>query len=117
MLTTVCAVEDLPPGARKVLRVGALDVGVFNVAGVYYALPNICTHQFGPLCQGALSGTVVARREDDFQRRWVQDGRILVCPWHGLEFDLTTGQCLAYPRVKLRSYVVRVVEGQVVLDS
>jgi nitrite reductase/ring-hydroxylating ferredoxin subunit len=99
------------------LRVGALEVGVFNIDGEYYALPNLCTHQFGPLCQGMLSGTVVQRREDDFKRRWVQDGRVLVCPWHGLEFDVTSGQCIAYPRVKLRSYQVRVVDDQVVLIS
>ena len=37
-------------------------------------------------------------------RRWEREGRIVVCPWHSLEFDITTGQCLAYPRVKLRRY-------------
>ena len=99
------------------MRVGALEIGVFNLEGSYYALPNICTHQFGPLCQGQVSGTVMARKETNFRKAWVQEGKVLVCPWHGLEFDVTTGKCLAYPRVKLRSYAVEVVEGNVVLRS
>jgi nitrite reductase (NADH) small subunit len=115
--TVVCAVDELPPGQRKLVRVGALEVGVFNVEGELYALPNLCTHQFGPLCQGAVSGTVVAGPETAFRRAWVQDGQVLICPWHGLEFDLTTGRCLAYSRVKLRTYRVEVREGQVVVLS
>jgi nitrite reductase/ring-hydroxylating ferredoxin subunit len=115
--TVVGSVAELPPGSRKIVRVGAVEVGVFNLGGRYYALPNICTHQFGPLCQGAVTGTVMARAENGFRRAWELDGQVLICPWHGLEFDLTTGRCLAYPRVKLRSYVVRVVDDQVVVSS
>lgn len=113
----VCALSELPPGHRKIVRVGNLEVGVFNVDGTVYALPNICTHQFGPLCQGQVAGTIVARAETNFRRAYVQEGKILVCPWHGLEFDVTTGRCVAYPRVKLRSYPVEIVDGNVVLRS
>lgn len=109
--------EDLPPGSRTMVRLGAVEVGVFNLDGAFYALPNICTHQFGPLCHGAVGGTVLARAENGYRLEWGREGEILVCPWHGLEFDLTSGRCLAYPRVKLRSYPVRVVDGQVVLSS
>ena len=113
----VGSVAELPPGSRRIVRLGAVEVGVFNVAGRYYALPNICTHQFGPLCQGQVSGTVVARPERGFRLEWERDGQIITCPWHGLEFDLTTGRCLAYPRLKLRSYRVRVENDQVVVTS
>jgi nitrite reductase (NADH) small subunit len=113
----VCPAAELPPGSRKIVRVGAVEVGVFNVAGEYYALPNICTHQFGPLCEGQVSGTVLARRENDFRLEWAHEGKIVVCPWHGLEFDLTTGRCVALPKVKLRAYRVRVEADQVVVSS
>ena len=109
--------SELPPGSKKVVQAGAIEVGVFNVDGQLYALPNVCPHQFGPLCRGVVSGTVVANAETDFKPAWVHDGRILVCPWHGLEFDVTTGRCLAYPRVKLRTDAVKVVEEQIVLLS
>jgi nitrite reductase (NADH) small subunit len=112
----VCPTADLPPGSRKLVRVGAVEVGVFNVAGAYYALPNICIHQFGPLCEGQISGTVMARAQENFRLTWLKEGEVVVCPWHGLEFDLTTGRCLAFPKVKLRAYKVR-VEGEQVLVS
>lgn len=107
-------VDELPEGARRIVRAGKLEVGVFNVGGRYYALPNVCAHQFGPLCEGRITGTLVATRETRWRPAWVQEGQILVCPWHALEFDITTGRCIAYPKVKLRQFPVR-VEGERVI--
>ncbi len=45
----------------------------------------------------------------------MRDGEIVTCPWHGMEFDITTGRCLANPKVRLRSYPVTVEDGQVKL--
>ena len=109
-------VDELPDGARRIVGAGRLEVGVFNVGGTYYALPNVCVHQFGPLCEGKMTGTLVARAETQWRREWVREGEILTCPWHALEFDLTTGRCLAYPKVKLRQFPVR-VEGEQVIVS
>ena len=107
--------EELPAGARRVIRAGKLEVGVFNVDGRLYALPNVCAHQFGPLCEGAVTGTLVATAETAWRRTWVQEGEVLTCPWHALEFNLTTGRCLAYPKVKLRQFPVRIEDGQVIV--
>jgi nitrite reductase (NADH) small subunit len=107
----VARVDEFPSGARQIVRAGKLEIGVFNLDGHYYALPNVCAHQFGPLCEGNISGTMLARAETNWQRTWVQEGEILTCPWHALEYNLTTGQCIAYPKVKLRQFAVR-VEGE-----
>ena len=107
--------SELPPGSKKVVRVGVIEVGVFNVDGELYALPNVCPHQFGPLCTGIVSGTIVANATTAFKPTWDRDGRILVCPWHGLEFDVTTGRCVALPKIKLRQYRLRVDDDQVIL--
>ncbi|HWE61911.1 MAG TPA: Rieske 2Fe-2S domain-containing protein, partial [Chloroflexota bacterium] len=53
-------IDDLPQGSRRIVRAGRLEIGVFNVEGRYYALPNVCAHQFGPLCEGVITGTLVA---------------------------------------------------------
>ncbi len=111
----VARVDEFPDGARRVVRAGRLAVGVFNVGGTYYALPNVCAHQFGPLCEGAITGTLVARADTEWRRTWVREGEILTCPWHALEFDITTGRCLAYPTVKLRQFPVRVEGAHVVV--
>jgi nitrite reductase (NADH) small subunit len=106
-------VEELPTGTSKIVTVRGVEIGVFNVGGTYHAIPNLCIHQWGPLCAGKVSGTLAASPETDWQYEWVREGEIVICPWHALEFDVTTGQCLAYPRVKLRQYPVTVVDGVV----
>jgi nitrite reductase/ring-hydroxylating ferredoxin subunit len=112
----VARVDAFPEGARRIVRRGQLEVGVFNVKGRYYAVPNVCAHQFGPVCEGRITGTLIANKETHWRPAWVQEGEILVCPWHALEYDLTTGRCLAYPRVKLRQFPMR-VEGEHVVVS
>jgi nitrite reductase/ring-hydroxylating ferredoxin subunit len=111
----VGALSDLPPGTKRVISVRGIEIGLFNIEGVIYALPNRCTHQWGPLCEGALAGTVAADAESGWRLHWAREGRVVVCPWHALEFDVTTGQCLAHPRVRLRRYAVRVEDGEMVL--
>jgi len=106
---------ELPPGSKKVVRVGAIEIGVFNVDGQLYALPNVCPHQFGPLCNGTVSATIVADAGHDFKPTWVHEDRILACPWHGLEFDVTTGRCITLSKVKLRQYRLKVEDGVVTL--
>ena len=112
----VARVDELGAGERRIVRAGRVEIGVFNVGGRYYALPNVCAHQFGPLCEGKVTGTLVAGAETAWRPAWVQEGEILTCPWHALEFDITTGRCIAYPKVKLRQYPVR-VEGVYVVVS
>ena len=110
----VARVAEFAEGSRRIVRQGRLEVGVFRRADRYYALPNVCAHQFGPLCEGMVSGTLRASAETAWRPAWVQEGEILICPWHALEFDLTTGRCLAYPTVRMRQFPVR-VEGEHVI--
>jgi nitrite reductase (NADH) small subunit len=105
--------QELPPGAHRVVEVDGREIGVFNVAGKYHALPNLCPHQIGPLCQGRVSGTLVATKETRWSRQWAYDGEIVTCPWHGLEYHIPTGQCLAFSEIRLRTYDV-VVEDDLV---
>jgi nitrite reductase (NADH) small subunit len=49
----VANVDDLPEGRHVVVEVQGREIGLFNVRGQYYALPNACFHQNGPLCHGA----------------------------------------------------------------
>ena len=103
----VCRVEDLPPGGRKIVDVAGRSIGVFNIAGELHAIRNSCPHQQAPLCEGTVSGTTLPGTVGEF--RYGCEGRIIRCPWHGWEFDLTTGQSVFNPhRCRVRSYDVRV---------
>ncbi len=106
----VATVDELPAGTHKVVEAGGRQVGVFNIAGSYYALPNACFHQNGPLCRGRVHGTWVASEKTDFHWEWAFEGEIIICPWHSLEFHIPTGQCLAHPERKLPVFEVK-VEG------
>jgi nitrite reductase/ring-hydroxylating ferredoxin subunit len=107
---------EFPAGTHKVVQAGRREIGVFNIAGTLYALPNICPHQTGPLCQGRIAtGTLKADADSGWKPRWVMADEVIACPWHGLEYHVPTGQCLAYPEITLRRYPVSVRDGDVVV--
>jgi 3-phenylpropionate/trans-cinnamate dioxygenase ferredoxin subunit len=109
----VANIDELPVGAHKVVNAGGREIGVFNVLGNYYALPNNCFHQNGPLCRGSISGTVEANESTGWKPTWVREGEVVICPWHTLEFDIKTGRCLADPRHRLPTYKVKVIETEI----
>ncbi len=107
---------DFPQGTHRVVRAGRREIGVFNIGGELHALPNICPHQTGPLCEGRIAtGTLLADAETDWKPRWVLEDEVIACPWHGLEYHVPTGQCLAYPEIILRRYPVSVRDGDIVV--
>jgi 3-phenylpropionate/trans-cinnamate dioxygenase ferredoxin subunit len=108
----VAKASELPPGERKLVEVGGRSIGVFNVDGAYHALRNVCPHQGAPLCLGSIQGTAECSAPGEYV--WGREGRILRCPWHGWEFDLTTGQSVFNPHsTRVRSYRVTVEEPSV----
>lgn len=112
MATThrICRVSELPPGERKIVELNGKSIGVFNVGGSFHALRNICPHQFAPLCEGKITGYAPPSAVGEYT--WASPGAILRCPWHGWEFDITTGRSIFNPqRVRTQSIPVTVEEG------
>jgi 3-phenylpropionate/trans-cinnamate dioxygenase ferredoxin subunit len=108
----VCRRADLPPGERRVVEVGGLSIGVFNVDGRFHALLNRCPHKAAPLCLGVLSPLVVA--DEPYEYRVDPATYVIRCPWHGWEFDVATGRSVFNPhRVRVRSYPVTLEREQV----
>ena len=94
----VAEVGAILDGQRKIIQVDDLSIGVFHHKGGWYALQNSCVHRGGPVATGNI------------------DGDTLVCPWHGFEFNVTTGECLADPSARLDMYPVEVRDGQIYLE-
>ena len=106
----VASVGEIPPGQRKIVEVAGRSIGLFNINGEFFALRNRCPHQGGPLCQGRLSGRLVAAAPGQYD--YDHPGEMLRCPWHGWEFDLRTGQSWCDPeRTRVRRYLVSVEAG------
>ncbi|MBO7743383.1 Rieske (2Fe-2S) protein [Paenibacillus sp. MWE-103] len=91
----VGAVADFPAGTRRTLVVEGRPIGVFNVHGTYYALKNSCPHQGAPLCVGTVTGMTLPSAPGEYV--YGRDGEIVRCPWHGWEFDITTGKSIFDP--------------------
>jgi nitrite reductase (NADH) small subunit len=110
----ICREDELPPGTRKIVKIGRLEFGVYNVKGEIVAVRNLCPHAGAPLCFSQATGTVVSA--SPMQREWGFEGEILKCPWHGWEFKLPTGETLVEPTYKVITFRGRVHQGDVVVD-
>lgn len=103
----VARADEIPEGGRLIVDAGGRSIGVFRVGGRYYALLNRCPHQGAELCRGELVGVLESHRPGEY--RFDSSRKLLVCPWHGWEFDLETGQSYFDPRrTRVRPYPVTV---------
>ena len=92
---TVARADDLPPGRSRLVTVDGRLVGLFNIGGAFYAIDNVCLHRGGPLSDGQLIG------------------RLVTCPWHGWQYDVTTGSLVQDPSVGVDTHETRVSDGDV----
>jgi nitrite reductase/ring-hydroxylating ferredoxin subunit len=100
--------SELKDGDRKVVVAGKREIGVFHKDGAFYAYSNNCLHQGGPACEGILINNVVDVIAPDrtYQGQTFGDEVHFVCPWHGYEYDLKTGEMIGDRKQKLRKYEV-----------
>jgi len=90
------AVDEMPNGERLFLEIDEFPIVVFNIAGQFFAIGDVCSHDNGPLGEGDL------------------DGEGVICPRHGARFDLRTGKVLALPAVEdIPAYPVQVVGSRI----
>lgn len=111
------SIDEFPAGCRRIVTMGRLEVGVFNLDGELYALPNICPHSQGPLCEGPVTGEWLCTATSGFKFDYDGRRKIIVCPWHGIEFDIPTGRCLSSAKYKVRSFPVAVRDGRVTVST
>ena len=92
-IATKSELPDLESAAE--FTVGERTICVANVNGEYCAMDNVCPHEGGPLGMGYVDGSKV------------------VCPWHGWEFDLKTGEALFDPKLRVKTYEVSTRNGEI----
>ena len=98
---------EFKDGERRIVSAGRREIGVFHKDGALYAYSNTCLHQGGPACEGLIMHQVEDVIGPD--KTWVgqkfSEERVnFVCPWHGYEYDLKTGECIGDRKQKLRKY-------------
>jgi nitrite reductase (NADH) small subunit len=108
--------DELELGAMRPVQVDGLAVVVVRTLdGDLYAVRDRCPHAGAKLSNGRLERTVVG---DGVGRYVLSDGHLIRCPWHGFEFDVSSGRCLADPEnTRVRAYSVSVEGGVVWLEK
>lgn len=112
---TVGKAADFPAGKFTIVQVEGREIGITQLKnGEFRAVRNLCPHKGAPVCKGFISGTMLPGNVGELV--YGRDGEILVCPWHGYEFDLNTGeQVYQGENNKLLMYPVTVKDGEVVV--
>ncbi len=110
--------NELEVGVRRVVILDEREFVVFNTGEGCVAYENRCLHQGGPVCtEGTLHPHLTARVEEDRSVvEYFEEGTtVLVCAWHGWEYDLATGKSIAQPALKLKSASVAIEDDTVVV--
>lgn len=92
---------------RKIVTIAGQRIVVFTHESNFHALSAVCPHMGGPVGEGLLLGRVegvVAADGQYMGDRFSSDTIDLVCPWHGWEYDIRTGQSAGQPKVSLNTY-------------
>jgi len=77
----VATEDEIPQGEMKAVEAGGMEILIISYNDGYYAINRRCTHKSGDLYEGKL------------------EGKIIKCPIHGAEFDVTTGKSISGPRI------------------
>jgi nitrite reductase (NADH) small subunit len=112
----VCKAGELKDGEVRLVAAMDTEVGVYRHGGKYYAYRNHCAHQGGPACEGVMLPKVedvIAPDRTHLGQRFDEGEMHIVCPWHGYEYKLETGECATDKRVRLQRFAVTEREGGV----
>ncbi len=86
----VATTHQIPDGTGHEVTVGDYVIALFRVDNDYYAIDGICAHAGGPVAEGNVNDCVVT------------------CPWHGWQYDVSTGHHCLNALIHQRSFPVRV---------
>ena len=109
-------VESFLDGSKRVVTVGEKELGIFRLGDEFFAWLNACPHQGGPVCQGRLYPLVKENLDEDKKshgRLYDEKKLNIVCPWHGMEFDIRTGHHPGTSKLSLEPAVVQVQAGDI----
>jgi len=91
--------DEVPEDTGKRVEVNGREIALFKKDGRVYAIDHVCPHAGGPLAEGALNGGMA------------------MCPWHGWEFSITTGECAFNSAIRVETFSVREEDGDVYVKA
>ncbi len=86
----------------KTFTINGKHVAVFNIDGELFAFEDECPHVGGALGSGKLAG------------------KLVTCPNHGWQFDVTNGKCVTEDRCDdgciIETYPVKIEHDEIILS-
>ena len=94
----IAPASELPNGERLFVEIEGKPIVIFNIAGQFFSIADVCSHDDGPVGEGDIEGYKIT------------------CPRHGGEFDIQTGKAVQLPAVvDIPAYAVKIVDGMIQL--
>jgi 3-phenylpropionate/trans-cinnamate dioxygenase ferredoxin subunit len=92
----VGAEQALADGGHLLADIQGYSVAVFKIAGEYFAIEDVCTHDGTEIASGEL------------------DGDEIICPRHGARFCVRTGAVKSAPAYEdVASFPVQILHGRI----
>jgi nitrite reductase/ring-hydroxylating ferredoxin subunit len=108
----VGALQDFPDRKISSVTVGTRRVGLVRVGDDVFAFAERCPHMGGPLTLGHLETRLHGTGYGELS----SEGPVLTCPWHGWQYDMSTGQALDAPEARMLCFGARVEGGRVLIE-
>ncbi|MCW2897359.1 MAG: hypothetical protein QOH87_4984 [Trebonia sp.] len=89
-------VDDFPVGTTRVVTAANRRIAVFRTRTGFYGLRDVCPHQGAALSKGTLLASVQATSPGCYDYR--ADREYIRCPWHGWEYELSSGRSAFDPQ-------------------
>ncbi len=93
----VAKIDEIPQGSGLLVETNGRDIALFRLEGAVYATSDVCPHQGASLSTGTMNGEKI------------------VCPWHQWCFNVKDGSSPLNPRLKIKTYEVKLEGNQVFL--
>ena len=100
---------EFKDGDRRIIFAGENEIGVFRHEGAVLRLQQFLPAPGRPRLRRPhhRQGRGAAPARQDLARPLLLRQRdAFVCPWHGYEYDMKTGECVSDRKLKLRKYKV-----------
>jgi len=107
---------ELEPGQMRSAEVNGIALVVVRTQnGGVHVLRDRCSHEGAKLSNGRVFETVDSGEGGGYTLS--RDQFVIRCPWHGYEFDVVSGRCLADPsRARARAYPVTIEDGIIFVE-
>ncbi len=99
-----CNTADVPENGGACVKINDEQIAVFNFTrrSEWFATQNLCPHKQ----QMALSRGMIGSTGDACEPK-------VACPFHKKTFSLITGECLSGDECAIKTYPVKVLDGEV----